>query len=76
MEEWLDAFNASNGRKGSAPLPVIVVGTKLDQIKDRAVKSKDLDFARKRDLPYVEISAKANYKVKELLLGMVRLLLG
>ena len=67
---------ASNGRKGSAPLPVIVVGTKLDQAKDRAVAPKDIDYARKRELPYVEISAKANYKVKELLLGMVRLLLG
>lgn len=54
----------------------MIVGTKVDQIKDRAVKSKDIDFARKRNLPYLEISSKANYHVKELLLGVCKALLG
>lgn len=32
-EEWYDALIKANGRKGSEPLPVIVVGTKADDIK-------------------------------------------
>jgi hypothetical protein len=57
-------------------LQVVIVGAKIDQIKDRAVRSKDIDFARTRKLPYIEISSKANYHVKELLLGICKALLG
>ena len=35
MEEWYDALSKANGRKGSEPLPVVVVGTKADDIKVR-----------------------------------------
>lgn len=55
---------------------VVIVGAKVDLIKDRAVKSKDIDFARKQNLPYMEISSKANYHVKELLTGICKQLLG
>lgn len=53
-----------------------MVGTKVDQLKDRAVKPKDLEFMRTKQIPYLEISTKANYKTKELLLGIVRALCG
>lgn len=33
MEEWYDAVIKANGRKGSEPLPIVVVGTKADDIK-------------------------------------------
>lgn len=35
MEDWYDAVVKANGRKGSEPLPVVVVGTKADDIKVR-----------------------------------------
>lgn len=57
-------------------LQVVIVGAKADLMKDRAVASKDIDFARKRSLPYLEISSKANYHIKELLLGICKALLG
>jgi len=76
LEAWYDALQDANNRKGSAPLPVIVVGSKLDLIKDRVVKPKDLEFLRTKQLPYLEISSKADYKLKELLLGVVRALCG
>lgn len=76
LEEWFNAVQSNNGRKGSAPLPVVIVGSKVDLLKDRAVKSKDVDFARTKGLPYMEISSKANYRVKDLLLGLCKALLG
>lgn len=57
-------------------MPTIIVGTKVDLLKDRAVKPGDLEFIKNKGLPYLEISSKANYKTKELLLGLVRALLG
>ncbi|KAF2435573.1 P-loop containing nucleoside triphosphate hydrolase protein [Tothia fuscella] len=76
LEEWFDAVQSANSRKGSEPLPIIFVGSKLDLAKDRAVKPKDLEFLKTKGLPYLEISSKANYKTRELLLGLVRALLG
>lgn len=76
LEEWCTAFQEANARRGSAPCPVIVVGAKIDQIKDRAVAPEKIEFARVKQLPYLEISSKANYKTKELLLGVVRALCG
>jgi hypothetical protein len=37
MEDWYDAVIKANGRKGSEPLPVVVVGTKADDIKVRSL---------------------------------------
>jgi GTPase SAR1 family protein len=76
LESWFDAVQEANSRKGSAPLPIIVVGSKLDLASKRAVKLKDLEFPKNKGLPYLEISSKANYKTKELLLGLVRALMG
>lgn len=40
------------------------------------MKPAQIEFARVKQLPYLEISSKANYKTKELLLGVVRSLCG
>ncbi len=74
LEKWYDALTSANSRKGSAPLPIFIVGTKIDQKRD--VPIKDIDFAKKKGLPYYEISAKANYGVKDLALSVIKSLLG
>ncbi|SPO25499.1 related to GSP1 - GTP-binding protein of the ras superfamily [Ustilago trichophora] len=76
MEEWYDAVIKANGRKGSEPLPIVVVGTKADDIKGRELKPEAIEFPRKKEHPYREISAQANYGVKELLLDVCKALLG
>ena len=76
MEDWYDAVIKANGRKGSEPLPILVVGTKADDIKGRDIKPEAIEFPRKKELPYREISSNANYGVKELLLDVCKALLG
>ncbi|EPQ28621.1 uncharacterized protein PFL1_03924 [Pseudozyma flocculosa PF-1] len=76
MEEWYDALQKANGRKGSEPLPIIVVGTKADDIKGRELKPDQIEFPRKKEHPYREISAKANYGIKDLYLEICKGLLG
>jgi hypothetical protein len=76
MEKWYEAFMTANGRKGSAPLPVIVAGTKIDNTKGREVQTKDVEWPKKKGLEYREISSKANFGVKELVLDLLKALLG
>lgn len=76
MEEWYDTLMKSNGRRGSEPLPVIIVGTKADDIKGRELKPEVIEFPKKKDHKYREISSEANYGVKELLLEICKCLLG
>lgn len=40
------------------------------------MKPKDIEFPRKKELQYREVSAKANYGVKETYAEICRLLLG
>lgn len=44
--------------------------------ESRAVKPSKIEFPMTKKLPYLEISSKGNYKTKELLLGIVRSLMG
>ncbi|KAK4689369.1 GTP-binding nuclear protein Ran, partial [Tremellales sp. Uapishka_1] len=76
LGKWYDGFYKSNHKRGTEEQPVIVVGTKVDDIKGRDIKPKDNDFARKKGLKYVEISAKANYGVQELYLELAKALMG
>lgn len=76
LEEWYDAFQSANGRKGSAPIPIIVVGTKIDDAKGRETEPKDVDFPRKKELKYMEISSKGNWNVKELLVEVLSATVG
>ncbi|KAN0061756.1 hypothetical protein ACQY0O_005748 [Thecaphora frezii] len=75
-EEWYDALQKANGRKGSEPLPVIIVGTKADDIKGRELKPEQIEFPRKKEHPYREISSKANYGIKDIYLQICKGLLG
>lgn len=76
LEEWVAEIGKHNGRRGSEPLPLIIAGTKVDRIAERAVASADIELPRVRKLPYIEISAKANYRVSDLVLGLCKALLG
>jgi len=40
-------------------IPIVLLGNKVD-IKERAVKAKQINFHRKRNLQYFDISAKSN----------------
>jgi hypothetical protein len=57
-------------------LPIIVAGTKIDNVKGREVQPKDVEWPKKKGLEYREISSKANFGVKELVLDLLKGLLG
>ena len=42
-------------------IPIVLVGNKVDQ-KDRKVKARQINFHRKRNLQYYDVSAKSNYQ--------------
>ncbi|PWZ02288.1 P-loop containing nucleoside triphosphate hydrolase protein [Testicularia cyperi] len=76
MEGWYDALVKANGRRGSEPLPIIIVGTKADDFKGRELKPEAIEFPAKKEHKYREISSSANYGIKELLLEVCKGLLG
>jgi GTP-binding nuclear protein Ran len=41
-------------------IPIVLVGNKVD-VKDRKVKARQINFHRKKNLQYFDISAKSNY---------------
>jgi GTP-binding nuclear protein Ran len=43
-------------------IPIVLVGNKVDAVNDRAVKAKHVTFHRKKNLQYIEVSAKSNYQ--------------
>jgi GTP-binding nuclear protein Ran len=42
-------------------VPVVLVGTKVEE---RKIKSKQVTFHKKKNLPYFEISSKGNYNIE------------
>ncbi|XP_078491934.1 GTP-binding nuclear protein Ran-like [Ciona intestinalis] len=56
-------------------IPIVLVGNKVD-IKDRKVKAKAINFHRKKNLQYYDISAKSNYNFEKPFLWMARKLMG
>jgi GTP-binding nuclear protein Ran len=56
-------------------IPIVLVGNKVD-VKDRKVKAKQINFHRKKNLMYVDISAKSNYNVEKPFLWLARKLTG
>ncbi|KAF7307865.1 GTP-binding nuclear protein [Mycena kentingensis (nom. inval.)] len=56
-------------------IPVVLVGNKVD-IKERKVKTAQVTFHRKKNLHYVEISAKSNYNFEKPFLHLARKLVG
>lgn len=56
-------------------IPMVLVGNKVD-VKDRKVKAKQIVFHRRKNLQYVDISAKNNYNFEKPFLLLARLLSG
>jgi GTP-binding nuclear protein Ran len=56
-------------------IPIVLCGNKVD-IKDRKVKPKSINFHRKKNLQYFEISAKVNYNFEKPFLWLARKLVG
>lgn len=56
-------------------IPIVLVGNKVD-IKDRKVKPKHINFHRKKNLQYYDVSAKSNYNFEKPFLWLGRKLIG
>lgn len=56
-------------------IPIVLVGNKVD-VQDRKVKPKMIQFHRKKNLQYYDISAKSNYNFEKPFLWLARKLSG
>eukprot|EP01088_Endostelium_zonatum_P016518 TRINITY_DN449_c0_g1_i1.p1 TRINITY_DN449_c0_g1~~TRINITY_DN449_c0_g1_i1.p1 ORF type:complete len:223 (-),score=50.91 TRINITY_DN449_c0_g1_i1:131-799(-) len=56
-------------------IPIVLVGNKVD-VKDRKVKAKMINFHRKKNLQYYDLSAKSNYNFEKPFLWLARRLSG
>lgn len=56
-------------------IPIVLCGNKVE-IKDRKVKAKQINFHRKKNLQYFEISAKVNYNFEKPFVWLARKLAG
>merc|ERR1711939_659842 len=56
-------------------IPIVLVGNKVD-VKERKVKVKQINFHRKKNLGYYDISAKSNYNFEKPFLWLARKLVG
>lgn len=56
-------------------VPIVLVGNKAD-IKDRKLKARQINFHRKRNLQYYDVSAKSNYQYEKPFLWILRQLTG
>lgn len=52
-------------------IPIVLCGNKID-CRDRKVKPRDIQFHRKKNLQYYDISAKSNYNFEKPFLYIVR----
>ena len=55
-------------------IPIILVANKVD-VKDRQVTTKKVSFHRRKNLKYLEISAKSNFNIDKPYLELLRALL-
>jgi len=56
-------------------IPIVLCGNKVD-VKERKVKTSNVTFHRKKNLQYLEISAKSNYNFEKPFLWLARKLTG
>merc|ERR1711934_1206692 len=56
-------------------IPIVLVGNKVD-VKDRQVKVKQINFHRKKNLGYYDISAKSNFDYEKPFLYLAKKLVG
>jgi len=52
-------------------IPIVLVGNKVD-VKDRQVKARQIQFHRKRNLQYYDVSARTNYNFERPFLWLAR----
>ncbi|KAF8819167.1 GTP-binding nuclear protein ran/tc4 [Cardiosporidium cionae] len=52
-------------------IPIVLVGNKVD-VKDRQVKARQIQFHRKRNLQYYDISARSNFNFEKPFLWIAR----
>lgn len=52
-------------------IPIVLVGNKVD-IKDRKVRAKNINFHRKKNLQYFDMSAKSNYNFEKPFLHLIK----
>jgi len=52
-------------------VPIVLVGNKVD-VKDRQVKARQIQFHRKRNLQYYDVSARTNYNFERPFLWLAR----
>jgi len=52
-------------------IPIVLVGNKVD-VKDRQVKARQIQFHRKRNLQYYDVSARSNYNFEKPFLWLAR----
>lgn len=52
-------------------IPIVLVGNKVD-VRERQVKAKAIQFHRKRNLQYYDISARSNYNFEKPFLWLAR----
>merc|ERR1712159_110267 len=58
------------------PIPIVLCGNKVDATKERVVQIKHINFHRKRNLQYYEISAKSNFNFEKPFLWLSQKLTG
>ena len=56
-------------------IPIVLAGNKVD-VKDRNVKDQSINFNRKRNLQYYDISVKSSYNFEKPFLWLARKLTG
>lgn len=56
-------------------IPIVLVGNKVD-VADRKVKPKSINFHRKKNLQYYDVSAKSNYNFEKPFLWLARKIVG
>ncbi|KAL9648900.1 hypothetical protein ABK040_003829 [Willaertia magna] len=56
-------------------IPIVLCGNKVD-VADRKVKPKSINFHRKKNLQYYDISAKSNYNFEKPFLWLARKIVG
>ncbi|KAH7648522.1 GTP-binding nuclear ran tc4 [Cryptosporidium xiaoi] len=52
-------------------IPIVLVGNKVD-VKDRQVKARQIQYHRKRNLQYYDVSARSNYNFEKPFLWLAR----
>jgi len=60
---------------GEVKVPMVLCGNKVD-VKDRKVTPKQINFHRKKNIHYIELSAKANFNIEKPFLYILRKLVG